>query len=58
MHNERAKSVVYFVRSSAKLCVFEFTTVIYLSNQNLHISGNVEFDGNIAENGAGRNFNQ
>ena len=64
-HNEGAKSVVYLDRSSksAKSCEYLYLqnsnfyynkeVPIYLSNQNLYISGNIEFNGNIAENGGG-----
>ena len=65
MHNEGAKSVVYFDRlsMSAKSCEYLYLqdsnfyynkeVPIYLSNQNLYISGNIEFNGNVAENGGG-----
>ena len=65
IHNEGAKSVVYFDRSSmsAKSCEYLYLqnlnfyynkeVPIYLSNQNLYISGNIEFIGNVAENGGG-----
>ena len=62
--NERAKSVVYFgPSSSVKSC--EYLSLknsnfhhnrgipVYLSNQNLYISGNIEFYNNSAENGGG-----
>ena len=64
-HNEGAKSVVYFDRSSksAKSCEYLYLensnfyhnkeVPIYISNQNLYISGNIEFNGNIVENGGG-----
>ena len=41
------------------ICTYEIQTYhnkevpIYLSNQNLYISGNIEFNGNAAENGGG-----
>ena len=65
MNNEGAKSVVYFDRSSksAKSCEYLYLqnsnfyynkeVPIYLSNHNLYISGNIEFNGNVAENGGG-----
>ena len=61
-YNERAKSIVYF---STKLRVCEYLKLqdskfihnkgvpIYLSNQDLHINGNVEFSNNFAEDGGG-----
>ena len=63
-HNEGAKSVLYLDRSSrsAKSCEylylqnsnFSYNKVpIHLSNQNLYISGNIEFIGNVADNGGG-----
>ena len=62
-YNEKAKSVLYFGQSSAKLSAYvnlqnskfyyNRAVPIYLSNQRLYISGNIEFDGNIAENGGG-----
>ena len=63
-HNNGAKSVVYFDRSSMSAHSCEYLYLrnsnfyynevpIYLSNQNLYISGNTEFNGNIAENGGG-----
>ena len=65
-HNERAKSVVYFDQAtkSAKSCqclvhiqnsnfYHNKEIPIYLSNQNLYLSGNIEFDGNAAEIGGG-----
>ena len=64
-HNEGAKSVVYFDRTSksAKSCEYLYLqnlnfycnkeVPIYLSNQNLYISGNIELNGNMAENGGG-----
>ena len=63
LHNERAKSIVYFSQLPAKICEYlnlqnsifygNKGVPIYLSNQNLHISGNVELFGNTAENGGG-----
>ena len=62
-YNENAKSVLYFGQSSAKLSeymnlqnskfCYNRAVPIYLSNQRLYISGNTEFDGNVAENGGG-----
>ena len=62
LYNERGSSVVYFSHS-AKLCEYlnlqnsifygNRAVPIYLSNQNLHISGNIEFHNNTAENGGG-----
>ena len=64
-HNEGAKSVVYFnqLSKSDKSCEYLYLqnsnfyynkeVPIYLSNQNLYISGNIEFNGNVAENGGG-----
>ena len=64
-HNEGAKSVVHFDQSSksAKSCEYLYlqnsnfyrnkAVPIYLSNQNLYISGNIQFNGNVAENGGG-----
>ena len=64
LYNERAKSVVYFGPSSAdRFCAYltlqnsnfyhNKGVPIYLSNQNLHISRNIEFYNNSAENGGG-----
>ena len=62
---EGAKSVVYFDQSSesAGSCKYLYLQnlsfyhnkeiPIYLSNQNLYISGNIEFIGNVVENGGG-----
>ena len=60
-YNEGAQSIVYFDQSSAKSCEYLYIqnskfyhnvgVPIYLSNQNLYISGNIEFDRNVAENG-------
>ena len=60
-YNEGAKSVVYFggqsLTNSLHLqnCKFNHNRAvpIYLSNQNLYISGNVKFYDNVAENGGG-----
>ena len=64
-HNKGAKSVVYFNQLSTlvKSCEYLYLrnsnfyhnkeVPIYLSNQNLYISGNIEFNGNVAENGGG-----
>ena len=64
-HNEGAKSVVCFYQSSASFKSCEYLYLrnsnfchnkevpIYLSNQNLYISGNIEFNGNAVENGGG-----
>ena len=62
-YNERAKSIVYFGQPSTKYCdLFNLSNSnffhnkgvpIYLSNQDLHINGNVKFHTNIAENGGG-----
>ena len=64
-HNEGAKSVLYFDRSFelAKSCEYlhlqnsnfyhNKEVPVYLSNQNLYISGNNEFNENVAENGGG-----
>ena len=61
--NEKAKSIVYFSQSFVKLCKYlklqnskfhhNKGVPIYLSNQDLHINGNIEFSNNIAENGGG-----
>ena len=64
LYNKRAKSVVYFGPSSAdRFCAYlslqnsnfyhNKGVPIYLSNQNLYISGNIEFYNNSAENGGG-----
>ena len=65
MHNEGAKSVVYFNRTSKSAKSSEYLYLqnsnfyynkevpIYLSNQNLYISGSIKFIGNVAENGGG-----
>ena len=59
-YNEGSNSVAYFGQSSiASLYLknLKFNNnkgvPIYLSHQNLHISGNIEFCNNIAENGGG-----
>ena len=59
-YNEGAKSVAYFGQSSIislYLQNLKFTNnkgvPIYLSHQNLHISGNIKFYNNTAENGGG-----
>ena len=64
-HNEGAKSIVYFDGATklAKSCEYLHIQTsnfyhnkgvpIYLSNQNLYISGNIEVNGNVAENGGG-----
>ena len=67
INNGRAKSIMYFSELSAKLCKYlklhncEFHhnkgVPIYLSNQDLHINGNIKFSNNIAESGGG-NFYQ
>ena len=61
--NGRAKSIMYFSELSAKLykylelhnCEFHHNkgVPIYLSNQDLHVNGNIEFSNNIAESGGG-----
>ena len=63
INNGIAKSIIYFSELSAKLCKYlklhncEFHhnkgVPIYLSNQDLHINGNIEFSNNIAESGGG-----
>ena len=65
IHNEGARSVVYLDQSSesAKSCEYLFlqnsnfyynkAVPIYLSNQNLYISGDIKFNGNVADNGGG-----
>ena len=63
INNGRAKSIMYFSKLSAKLCKYlelhncEFHhnkgVPIYLSNQDLHINGNIKFSNNIAESGGG-----
>ena len=63
LYNERAKSIVYFGQRSNKHCevlnlrdskfCHNKGVPIYLSNQNLCISGNVKFCNNSAENGGG-----
>ena len=61
-YNERAKSVVYAVHSPTKvICEYLYLqdskfyfnkgVPVYLMNQNLQIKGNVEFIGNVAEDG-------
>ena len=59
-YNEGAKSIVCFEKSSTTSLHLQNSEFhcnkgvpIYLSNQNLHITGNVKFHGNTAENGAG-----
>ena len=63
-HNKGAKSVVYFNRSSRSAHSCEYLYLqnlnfyynevpIHLSNQNLYISGDIEFIGNVADNGGG-----
>ena len=58
--NEGGKSVTYFQQSSTgslyikDLKFYQNTGVpIYLTNQNVHIIGNIEFYNNTAENGGG-----
>ena len=61
LYNKRAKSVVYFGQSSAKVyahlknCNFYHNTAVpvYLTYQNLYISGSNAFFKNTAENGGG-----
>ena len=61
-YNGRAKSVVYAVRTPTKvICEYLYLqdskfyynkgVPVYLTNENLQIGGNVEFVGNVAENG-------
>ena len=64
-YNERAESIIYFGRLSTytKFCeCLKFQNSkfhdnigvpIYLSNQDLHVNGNILFNNNIAENGGG-----
>ena len=64
-HNERAKSIIYFgyLSTTSKFCeylklqnsIFHHNrgVPIYLSNQDLHINGNIEIYSNVAENGGG-----
>ena len=59
-YNEEAKSVVYFGESftgSVHVQDSEFhhnkAIPIYLSNQDLHITGNITIYNNTAENGGG-----
>ena len=66
-HNKGAKSLIYLHQSlaseSVRSCEYLYLqnsnfyhnkeVPIYLSNQNLYISGNIEFNGNVAENGGG-----
>ena len=64
-YNGRAKSIVYFSKFSTKFKVCEYFKLqdskfihnkevpVYLSNQDLHINGNVEFSNNVAEDGGG-----
>ena len=62
-YNERAKSIVYFDGQSIRFCKclklqnskFHHNkgVPIYLSNQDLHINGKIEFYKNFAENGGG-----
>ena len=62
-HNERAQSVLYFGPSSYNSCEYlhlqnsnfylNMAVPIYITNQNLYINGNIEFYGNLAENGGG-----
>ena len=65
-YNERAQSIIYFGHSLFTYVKFyEYLKLqnskfhdnigvpIYLSNQDLHINGRVEFSNNIAENGGG-----
>ena len=61
--NERAQSVLYFGPSSFNSCEYlhlqnsnfylNMAVPIYITNQNLYINGNIEFYGNVAENGGG-----
>ena len=64
-HNKGAKSLIYLHQSSESVRSCEYLYLqnsnfyhnkevpIYLSKQNLYISGNIEFNGNVAENGGG-----
>ena len=64
-HNEKAESIIYFGHLSTltKFCEYlelqnskfhdNIGVPIYLSNQDLHINRNAEFNNNTAENGGG-----
>ena len=59
-YNEGAKSVVYFGEPFAGLLYLQNSEFhhnkgvpIYLSNQDLHINGNITIHNNVAENGGG-----
>ena len=59
-YNEGAKSVAYFGQSPNTFLYLQNSEFnynkgvpVYLSNQNLHITGNIKFHGNIVENGGG-----
>ena len=59
-YNEGAKSIAYFGKSPTTYLYLQNSEFhynkgvpIFLSDQNLHITGNIKFYGNIAENGGG-----